>query len=123
VTVRRPCQIARTLTAAAIVLWAASSTLLPTKPALAEDKDRGAEPKVPKCVDVRTFSRYGSLGYDHVVEIKNGCDKTVLCLIKTNANPDVTQLEVKAGETGSAVTFRGSPAREFEADVTCERKG
>lgn len=91
--------------------------------ALGEGPDRQPAPKTPKCVDVRTFSRYGALGYDHVVEIENRCDKAVLCLITTNANPEAARLEVKPGETGSVVTFRGSPAREFEADVTCERKG
>jgi hypothetical protein len=79
-----------------------------------------APDKLPKCVDVRATARYSGYGYDHVVEIVNGCDKAADCSIATNANPQPSRLHVAAGQTQSVVTFRGSPAREFKPDVTCK---
>jgi hypothetical protein len=79
-------------------------------------------PPRPPCVDVSTFVRY-SVGYDHVVRIDNGCDKDVACVVRTNVNPDPIAVDVAAGKTEYVVTYRGSPAREFTADVRCTADG
>jgi hypothetical protein len=45
------------------------------------------------------------------------------CEVKTNANPKPTTVDVPRGEKRSVMTFRGSPAREFQADVSCKAPG
>ena len=107
---------------AANALVHADSALGSAPERLAEGEQNPADGKLPKCVHVRAEARYGAFGYDHHVEIDNGCDKTVHCTVKTNVNSDQANVDVPAGETRSIVTFRGSPAREFQADVACKRQ-
>ena len=76
---------------------------------------------VPDCVQVRTSAPYRGLGYDHVVTIRNGCPAPVRCRIETNVNPDPIDVRVEANETKDVVTFRGSPARTFQARVQCDK--
>jgi hypothetical protein len=84
-----------------------------------DDGEREA-PKSAKCVEVRTLTPYRGYGYDHVVEIENRCTKTMSCTVKTDANPEAISVVVPARETRSVTTMRGSPAREFKADVQCK---
>jgi len=86
---------------------------------LAEGESPGGD-KLPKCVHVRTEARYVAYGYDHVVSIENGCDKAMSCVVRTDVNSDRAALDVPAGQARDVTTFRGSPAREFKADVTCK---
>ena len=72
-----------------------------------------AGPAVPACVTVKPEVRYGGLGYDHVVNLTNGCPKTVDCVVKTDVNPDPQPVTVKSKETVSVMTWRGSPARDI----------
>jgi hypothetical protein len=74
----------------------------------------------PKCVEVRAQALYRGYGYDHVVDIQNVCDKPVDCSVRTDVNPEVTNLTIPPHELRSVVTFRGSPAREFKPDVQCK---
>jgi hypothetical protein len=76
-------------------------------------------PKIPKCAHVSSEARYGAYGYDHLVEIENGCDHALQCTVKTDVNPEPSNVAVPAKETRTVVTFRGSPSREFKADVRC----
>jgi len=41
-------------------------------------------------VNVHSEARYGAYGYDHLVEVENTCDKTLVCRVKTNLNPEPT---------------------------------
>lgn len=77
---------------------------------------------VPDCVAIRTSAPYRGLGYDHIVHIHNGCDAAVQCRITTNVNPDPIDVTVAKGAREDVVTFRGSPARTFEASVHCEEQ-
>jgi hypothetical protein len=87
-------------------------------PAAAQDP--GKAPKKPGgCVDVSTEAAFASVGYDHIVTLKSGCKKPMLCTVKTNVNPDAASVKLDPGESQSVVTWRGSPAREFTADVSC----
>jgi hypothetical protein len=78
-----------------------------------------AGPPFPACVSVSTIVRYGALGYDHIVGIANGCAKRVECVVRTDVNPDPIHASVSPKEATEVVTWRGSPAREFKADVKC----
>jgi hypothetical protein len=81
-------------------------------------------PKKPGgCVDVSTEASFASVGYDHIVTLKCACKKTMACSVKTNVNPDPASVTLAPGETESVTTWRGSPAREFTADVTCTPAG
>jgi hypothetical protein len=79
----------------------------------------GGAPNPTVCVKWTTEVRYRPYGYDHLVHITNGCDKPARCRVKTNVNPEPSQVRVLPKETASVVTFQGSPAREFTADVRC----
>jgi hypothetical protein len=71
------------------------------------------------CVDVTTQASYASVGYDHIVTLKSGCKVRMACKVSTNVNPDPANVDLGPGETQSVVTWRGSPAYEFTANVTC----
>jgi hypothetical protein len=73
----------------------------------------------PACVKQRTEARYRNLGYDHLVHLRNGCDARVACRVSTNVNPEPAELTLSPGEERELVTWRGSPAREFTARVSC----
>jgi hypothetical protein len=101
------------------LLW----TCLTASPsALADDGER-EKPKDGDCMKVDTEARYGAYGYDHIVHLDNGCKTDMRCEVKTNANPKPTTVEVPRGEKRSVMTYRGSPAREFQADVDCKAPG
>jgi hypothetical protein len=63
--------------------------------------------------------RYGNLGYDHIVLLRNGCRAHALCEVSTNVNPKPIETKVRAGEQVEVLTMRGSPAREFTQHVNC----
>ncbi len=75
---------------------------------------------IPACVQVRTESRYVPYGYNHIVSLKNGCSKAATCVVSTNVNPQPASAEIAAGATVEVLTFAGSPARDFEAQVCCK---
>ncbi len=81
-----------------------------------------AEPTaaLPACIKVRARAQYGAYGYDHIVSIHDGCDKTAACVVRTDVNPDPMSVRVAPGKTEEVVTFRGSPSYEFHATVRCE---
>jgi hypothetical protein len=84
--------------------------------------ERGGPTGNPECVRVRTEARYVAYGYDHIVEVENACEKAVDCTITTDVNPASSNLAVPPRQTRSVTTFRGSPAREFKADVACHEQ-
>jgi hypothetical protein len=78
------------------------------------------KPPAP-CVLVTKSTPYGNAGYDHVVTLHNRCEHTMVCSVKTNVNPKPTSVSVPAKESVRVVTWRGSPARTFTADVKCRK--
>lgn len=80
-----------------------------------------AQNDVPSCVTVRGQSRWGAGAYNHVVTVRNACERTVRCQVATSVNPRATEVSVRAGESAEVVTFLGSPAREFTPRVSCEQ--
>jgi hypothetical protein len=87
-------------------------------PLLAEDKS-SAPSKPGGCVDVHSDASFASVGYDHIVTLKSGCKRAMTCTVTTNVNPEPALVELAPGEEQSVVTWRGSPAREFTPNVTC----
>jgi hypothetical protein len=71
------------------------------------------------CVDVHTDASFASVGFDHIVTLHSECKKHMSCTVKTDVNPEPANVELAPGADESVVTWRGSPAREFKADVTC----
>lgn len=71
------------------------------------------------CVSSWGESLYRNYGYDHIVHIQNRCQKTVLCRVTTNVNPDPVEGTVAPREERELLTFRGSPARDFVPKVDC----
>jgi hypothetical protein len=72
------------------------------------------------CVEAWGESRYRNAGYDHIVHVRNRCEKAVICRVSTNVNPDPVEGTVAAGEERELLTFRGSPARDFVPKVDCK---
>ena len=90
----------------------------------ADDSERQPDgsPKKP-CVSVTTSAPYVNYGYDHVVTLHNSCPKPQSCTVKTDVALNPVPVELAASGTESIVTFRGSPSREFKADVSCQPAG
>ena len=70
-------------------------------------------------VEVRAEARYGALGYNHIVHLKNLCDWQELCSVATDVNPSPVQAAVPPHVEVEVLTFRGSPATAFVPRVTC----
>lgn len=73
----------------------------------------------PPCISWVQRAPYRNAGYDHEVEITNGCDRGATCVVRTDVNPDPITAGVDAGATVTVLTFRGSPAYAFTAQVAC----
>lgn len=78
-----------------------------------------ALPPPSSCVTYQGRVRY-SLGYDHLVDVKNGCTQAVSCAVTTNVNPEPITVHLQPTAATTVVTFIGSPAREFQPQVTCK---
>jgi hypothetical protein len=72
------------------------------------------------CLVYRQVARPLGFGYDHLVFLENQCEKRMRCTVTTDVNPEPVVEEVDPGQTGVALTFRGSPARVFNARVDCQ---
>jgi hypothetical protein len=81
-----------------------------------------APPPPSKCVDYQTEAYFASVGYDHLVHLTNNCKSAATCSVKTNVNPDAASVRLAPGESRTVVTWRGSPSREFTADVSCQER-
>ena len=73
------------------------------------------------CVGFWTEARFAGLAYNHIVHLANGCDVTASCTVRTNVNPEPQTVTVPPGAWMEVVTFIGSPASAFTADVQCVR--
>lgn len=72
-------------------------------------------------MNVTTEARYRNYGYDHMVRLESACTEVQACQVSTDVNPTVRRVTVAPRATMEVLTFRGSPAREFRATVTCAR--
>jgi len=67
-----------------------------------------------------TEARYRAYGYDHIVHLRNDCQRNARCTISTNVNPKRLKVRVNSGERIEVLTYRGSPSRVFSARVACQ---
>jgi hypothetical protein len=72
------------------------------------------------CLTWTTHARWVPYGYDHIVKLQNGCTAGARCEVSTDVTPEPQQVQVASGETASILTRRGSPARVFKANVSCD---
>ena len=98
--------------------FAAPPTVKAT-PTRADALETPSLPPTSGCITFQGRVRY-SLGYDHLVDVKNGCPAAVTCAVTTNVNPEPITVSLKPTESSTVVTFIGSPAREFEPRVVCQ---
>ena len=97
---------------------AAPTTSAPATSAPTTSERAAVDPKL-SCVEYNAEARYSGVGYDHLVHISNHCERKVACEVSTNVNPDKTRVTVASKATETVLTWRGSPAREFTAAVSC----
>jgi len=90
----------------------------PTTSASAPSARLAVDPKL-SCVEYNAEARYSGVGYDHLVHISNHCERMVACEVSTNVNPEKMRVSVASKATETVLTWRGSPAREFTAAVSC----
>ena len=102
----------------ACLFTAGVTVALSTSDAAAEDA--GAPAALPACIQVTTDARYVPYGYNHVVILKSGCSKPATCSVASDVSPQPTSVEVAAGATVEVLTYAASPARTFQARVTCK---
>ncbi len=74
------------------------------------------------CVQWKSEVRYSGYGYDHLVHLDNQCDHAVTCHVTTDVNPEGVKESLKPKAKATVLTMRGSPAREFKAKVSCQKK-
>jgi hypothetical protein len=73
----------------------------------------------PACVSLATEARFVGFAYNHIVHVFNGCSVTETCTVSTNVNPEPQTVTVPSASRAEVLTFRGSPASAFTADVQC----
>jgi hypothetical protein len=111
----------RTLWIASGLVMAASAIWHHTGSARADGPGKG-EPGggLPKCIEVSPQALNRGYGFDHIVEIMNGCDKPAVCVVKTKVITDPVERSVPAGQTERVLMQRGAPSGAFVPDVTCK---
>src|SRR5204863_312762 len=56
------------------------------------------------CVEAWGESRYRNYGYDHVVHLRNRCEKAALCAVSTSVNPDPARVTLAPKEETEVLT-------------------
>ena len=75
---------------------------------------------VDGCASAEKQSRYVA-GYDHLVHVTNTCDFAITCKVKTTVNPEWIEGTLAPKAKHTFVTFKGSPAYEFDYTLSCTR--
>lgn len=73
----------------------------------------------PKCIDVRTWTKYDFPGWDQMVTLTSTCPSEAHCSVTTSTNPDAISVDVPAGQSVDVRTWMSSPGKEFTATVDC----
>jgi hypothetical protein len=102
-----------------VAAWPSLIGLAPASAVSARESEprRGPEACV-KWMKSVTFRNYG---YDHWVHLVSRCNHRVRCSLRTDVNPGPIVVDLEPKEERSVLTFLGSPASVFEAQVSCER--
>lgn len=103
-----------------VALLAAASTgiaLAEGSEALGALNSGTAGPK--ECVSWETRSVFSGADFDHSISLTSTCATTMRCAIKPSIG-DALSATVAPNKTEHVLIWRGSPAREVSAEVTCE---
>lgn len=74
----------------------------------------------PRCMDVRAEPVFNGVGWNHVVTLRNGCDRAYTCRVSTNVDPAPEYpVTLEPGENRSIATRNGSPASGFTPNAIC----
>jgi hypothetical protein len=74
-----------------------------------------------ECAAVSASARMQAYGYQHVVTLRNHCQRAVDCEVWTDVDPlPHLQLAAKPGEAAEVATRVGSPSREVRAEKSCQ---
>jgi hypothetical protein len=92
----------------------------PVSSAFLDASVRADSPQVA-CVIVTTEARFAGLAYNHIVHIANGCSVPMTCTVTTDVNPEAQTVTVPPASRAEVLTFIGSPASAFTANVRCTR--
>ena len=87
--------------------------------AMMSERPRVSEAPRPPCVTFSTEARFVGYAYNHIVHVANGCNAAKSCMVSTDVNPEPQAVTVPSSSTVQVVTFIGSPASAFTADVRC----
>ena len=85
------------------------------------DAEGSEDAPAKECVLVHTEAPYVPYGYNHIVVLKNTCDTTMRCEVKTDVNPKIQIVSLAVGEEKRITTFVGSPSRTFTPTVNCKK--
>lgn len=71
------------------------------------------------CVSWSAEAKMDAYGYDHFVNLESKCQIAVDCIIVSSTSRDPVRARLSAGAKQRVLIWRGSPARELTASVTC----
>jgi hypothetical protein len=71
------------------------------------------------CVSWSTEAKMDAYGYDHFVHLESKCSVSVDCTITSSTNPAAVRATLAAGAKQRVLIWRGSPASQLTASVTC----
>ncbi len=78
--------------------------------------------KTTDCVRWTKEARLVGVAFNHLVHLHNQCKYAVRCEVTTNVNPKPSRADLASNAKKTVLTFRGSPAREFNAKVICNAR-
>jgi hypothetical protein len=78
-----------------------------------------AKEAAPPCMSAWSEVRPRYPGYDHVVHIVSRCSAEIVCTVTTDVSADLHEERVAPDSEVEVLTFRGSPASEFRAQIVC----
>lgn len=74
----------------------------------------------PRCLEVRAEPVFNGIGWNHVVVLRNGCERAYACRVSTNVDPAPEYpVSIRPGEERSVATRNGSPASGFSPKAVC----
>ena len=105
-----------------VALFAASSAPLDARAGAGAGNVPTAEGTAAGCVHWVSEAVWAGLAYNHLVHLSSACKQAMQCKVTTNVNPDPVTVSLQPKEQKTVVTYLGSPASEFSAKVSCNKK-
>ena len=105
--------------AAVLLSIAALTANVAASAAPAPGPDRPSVAATPKCISLKTWTRYIAGGYDQMVTITSTCPSEAKCEVSTSTNPDKISVSVEKDESVDVRTWSNAPGYEFSATVDC----